>query len=194
MSVRTIRLDEVEPQRWRNGGGFTRELLAWPRVEAWRLRVSVADVESDGPFSLFAGGVERWFAVLDGNGVELTVDGAAQRLTVECAPLRFSGEAPTECRLLDGPTRDLNLMLRGMRGGMFLAGADEPWRPRAAQCGLFAAVSGKCVGATDIAAPARCLLWFDEAPASLTFIPDHADAAAIGWWLAATPQENAAWA
>ena len=68
MSVRAIHVDEVAPQRWRNGGGFTRELLAWPAVEAWRLRVSVAEVESDGPFSSFPA-VERWFAVLDGNGV-----------------------------------------------------------------------------------------------------------------------------
>lgn len=194
MSVRTIRLDEVEPQPWRNGGGTTRELLAWPRAEAWRLRVSVADVQSDGPFSVFTGGVERWFAVLDGNGVELSIDGVAQHVTADSAPLRFSGAASTECRLLDGPTRDLNLMLRGMRGGMFPARADEPWRPRATQCGLFALMPGRCIAPTDVVAPARCLLWFDEAPASLVFIPDRAGAAAIGWWLAATPQENAAWA
>ena len=192
MSIRRISLDEVAPQRWRDGGGVTRELLAWPAVEAWRLRISVADVESDGPFSSFPA-VERWFAVLDGKGVALTVGGTAHRLTAESAPLRFSGEAPTTCRLLDGPTRDLNLMLRGIRGGMFRVDAGRPWRPRAGQCGLFAAVAGQCFGAERIAVPARSLVWFDEAPASLTFVPDDADVAAIAWWLAATPQENSAW-
>lgn len=193
MSIRLIRVDDVPPQRWRNGGGFTRELLAWPSVEAWRVRVSVADVAVDGPFSSFPA-VERWFAVLDGNGVELTVGSTAHRMTVEDAPLRFSGEVPTDCRLLDGPTRDLNLMLRGVRGGMFVARAGEPWRPRSAKCGLFAAVAGQCSGAKDFAVPAGSLLWFDEAPASLGFVPTDARIAAVGWWLAATPQENAAWA
>ena len=193
MSTRLICVDDVSPQRWRNGGGVTRELVAWPSVEAWRVRVSVADVAVDGPFSSFPA-VERWFAVLDGNGVELTVGGTRHRLTVEDAPLRFSGEAATACRLLDGPTRDLNLMLRGVRGGMFAALAGQRWRPRAAKCGLFAAVAGRCGGVKDLAVPAGSLLWFDEAPASLDFVPADAGVAAVGWWLAATPQENAAWA
>ena len=34
----------------------------------------------------------------------------------------------------------------------------------------------------------------EEAPASLVFEPADADAVPIGWWLAATPQENASWA
>jgi environmental stress-induced protein Ves len=193
MNPRTIRLDEVTPQRWRNGGGTTRELLAWPRVDAWRLRVSVADVDGDGPFSSFPA-VERWFAVLAGNGVELDVAGTAHRLTTRDAPLRFSGELPTTCRLLDGPTRDLNLMLRGMRGGMFVAAAGEPWRPRAAQCGLFAAVAGRCDGDAGCSVPAGSLLWFDPAPASLAFVAAAAGGTPVGWWLAATPLENAAWA
>jgi len=193
MSTRTICIDHVAPQRWRNGGGLTRELLTWPRAEAWRLRVSVADVESDGPFSSFPG-VERWSAVLDGNGIELTVGATVHRLTLDGAPLRFSGEVPAVCRLLGGPTRDLNLMLRGMRGGMFAAIAEQPWRPRAAQCGLFAAVAGRCIAGEELPVPARSLLWFDDAPGSFTFQPMDAGAAHVGWWLAATPQEAAAWA
>jgi hypothetical protein len=193
MNVRHIRVDEVAPQRWRNDGGLTRELLAWPRADAWRLRVSVADVEADGPFSSFPG-VERWFAVLDGNGVELTIGGTVHRLTADGAPLHFGGGATTACRLLDGPTRDLNLMLRGVRGGMFAAHAGQPWRPRAAQCGLFAAVAGRCSAASELAVPACSLLWFDQAPASIAFVPADDGAVTIGWWLAATPQESAAWA
>ena len=193
MNVRMSLLADAAPQRWRNGGGHTRELLAWPRADAWRLRVSVAEVEADGPFSSFPG-VERWFAVLDGNGVELDVAGTAHRLQAQGTPLHFSGEVPTFCRLIDGPTRDLNLMLRGMRGGMFVASAGEPWRPRASQCGLFAAVAGRCIGDAGFALPAGSLLWFDAAPASLTFVPAAAGAKPIGWWLAATPQESAAWA
>ena len=193
MAARLIRLADAAPQPWRNGGGTTRELLAWPSAHAWRLRVSVADVARDGPFSPFPG-VERWFAVLDGNGVELATGGQSHRLTADVPPMRFSGEAATTCRLLDGPTRDLNLMLRGMRGGMFVAAAGEPWRPRAAQCGLFAAVAGRCDGDAGCSVPAGSLLWFDPAPASLAFVAAAAGGTPVGWWLAATPLENAAWA
>jgi len=193
MSVRRVCSDDVAPQRWRNGGGVTRELLAWPKPAAWRVRISVAEVESDGPFSSFPG-VERWFVVLDGHGVELNVAGTTHRLTADSPPLRFSGDAATSCRLVQGATRDLNLMLRGVRGGMFAAAAGQPWRPRAAQCGLFAAVAGRCVAGVARQVPARSLLWFGEAPDALAFEPADPGAAIVGWWLAATPQEDAAWA
>lgn len=191
MSWHLSALDSAAPQRWRNGGGTTRELLAWPSAHSWRLRISVAEVESDGPFSTFAG-VERWFAVVAESGVELSIGGATHRLTAADAPLRFSGEAATSCRLLDGPTRDLNLMLRGMRGGMFAAVAGQPWRSRATHCGLFATVAGECRGDGTIAVPAHCLLWFDRAPAELCFAPADAASSGIGWWLAATPREQRA--
>ena len=43
------------------------------------------------------------------------------------------------CRLVDGPTRDLNLMLRGVRGAHAARRRGvEPWRPDARECGLYA--------------------------------------------------------
>ena len=67
-----VRCDALEPQPWRNGGGLTRELLAWPSRDDWALRISVADIRADGPFSAFPG-VDRWFAVLEGDGVLLAL-------------------------------------------------------------------------------------------------------------------------
>jgi uncharacterized protein len=191
MTTTLIRSNDVAPQAWRNGGGVTRELLAWPASDDWRVRVSVADIEADGPFSAWPG-VRRWFAVLKGAGVELTIDGTVQRMTRNDAPLAFAGDAATHCRLLDGPTRDLNLMLRGARGGLCLADDGLPWRPDAAQCGLFTAVAGRCQreGHEEMALPAYALLWFDPAPASLQFLADQRPAGATGWWLEATPEES----
>jgi environmental stress-induced protein Ves len=115
MSCSFVRLDEVTPAPWRNGGGVTRELLAWPGPDHWSIRISVADIERDGPFSPFPG-VERWFAVLAGGGVRLTIDGDASPLTVRDQPVRFDGGAATTCQLLAGATQDFNLMLHGASG------------------------------------------------------------------------------
>ena len=109
MSWKVVSLEDVEPKRWRNGGGFTRELLAWPHSDEWRMRISVADIDRDGPFSYFPA-AERWFAVLEGVGVRLTVGGGSQQLGPDSDPFRFSGSSEVHCELIDGPTRDFNLM------------------------------------------------------------------------------------
>ncbi len=114
MSWNIVPLAEVAPSRWRNGGGVTRELLAWPDSADWVWRMSVAEVAASGPFSHFDG-VRRWFAVLGGAGVRLTIDGHSHELTDSSAPLCFDGASAVHCQLLDGATQDFNLMLRSDR-------------------------------------------------------------------------------
>ena len=104
MSFLRVDAESVAPRAWRNGGGRTRELLAWPAAGDWCLRISRADIESDGPFSAFPR-VERWFAVLSGAGVVLTFADGERELAPGAAPLRFDGAVAPVCRLLDGPTR-----------------------------------------------------------------------------------------
>ena len=192
MMPRLVRSMDVPAQHWRNGGGLTRELLAWPDAATWQVRVSVADVDADGPFSAYPG-VQRWFTVLKGAGVELTVGPAVHHLERGDAPLCFAGDAPTSCRLLEGSTQDLNLMLRQATGELATASDGQAWTPNAAQCGLFTAVAGRCeAGAQAIDVPAYALLWFDPAPPSLRFTAGQRPAALIGWWLAATPEGTAA--
>jgi environmental stress-induced protein Ves len=119
MTWQIISLADVPPSPWKNGGGVTRELVAWPSASHWRWRMSVAEVESSGPFSRFEG-VQRWFVVLSGAGVRLNIGAEAglaeqdntHSLTRASAPLCFAGELPVQCTLLDGPTQDFNLMLR----------------------------------------------------------------------------------
>ncbi|OYT93307.1 MAG: hypothetical protein CFE43_03405 [Burkholderiales bacterium PBB3] len=107
-----VSLADVVATPWRNGGGVTRELVVWPPQGEWQWRMSVAEVESSGPFSRFEG-VQRWFAVLSGAGVELDIEGTRHTLTADSAPLTFDGAAATDCQLLNGATRDFNLMVRG---------------------------------------------------------------------------------
>ena len=112
----TIALADVPPSPWKNGGGITREFIAWPNAQDWVWRLSVAEVQRNGPFSRFDG-VQRWFAVLSGAGVRLTLTDPAQRqsahaLTSHSAPFCFDGATPVDCDLLDGATQDFNLMVR----------------------------------------------------------------------------------
>lgn len=112
MSWQLVRLADAVASPWRNGGGVTRELVAWPAGNAdWTWRISVAEVASSGPFSRFDD-VQRWFAVLSGNGVNLQLGRVEHRLTAASEPLEFDGAVGVDCRLLDGPTQDLNLMVR----------------------------------------------------------------------------------
>ena len=48
MMPRRIDANAVAPQPWRNGGGRTRELLAWPDAQAWSVRISLAEIEAEG--------------------------------------------------------------------------------------------------------------------------------------------------
>ncbi|MGW1253757.1 HutD/Ves family protein [Streptomyces sp. NPDC002513] len=79
---------------------------------AWR--VSIADVARGGPFSAFEG-VDRVITVVDGPGMALTVDGVAHVMDAPYEPFSFSGDAATECELLDGPIVDFNVMVRRSR-------------------------------------------------------------------------------
>lgn len=118
MPLHRVHLQDCPPQPWRNGGGLTRELLVWPRdaaAGAWQLRLSVADIERDGPFSPFPG-LRRWFAVLSGAGVSLALPQGAVTLRPHDPPLAFDGADAPACALLGGPTRDLNLMAQDHQG------------------------------------------------------------------------------
>ena len=100
--------------RWKNDGGWTTEIAREPADAAsdFRWRISIADIESDGPFSTFPG-VARELMLLSGNGIELDIDDAPPlRLTERFQRVRFDGESRVECRLLAGPTRDFNVMTR----------------------------------------------------------------------------------
>jgi len=126
MSLHTIQTDSANAVPWRNGGGVTRELLTWPPLSGddWSVRISVATIDKDGPFSAFPG-IQRWFAVLDGAGVQLTFGPASQTLTPGDAPLSFHGKDAPGCSLIDGSTRDLNLMSRDGRSTMQLIANNE---------------------------------------------------------------------
>jgi environmental stress-induced protein Ves len=114
-SVRILRSADYRRMPWKNGGGETTEIAVWPEgsgLDDFGWRVSMARVERDGPFSAFPG-VDRTLAILEGEGLRLSVAGrAAVNLDAGAAPYSFPGDQPTDSSLLGGPITDLNVMTR----------------------------------------------------------------------------------
>ena len=99
---------------WKNGGGQTTEIAMHPpgaALDAFAWRVSVADVEQDGPFSRFAG-IDRTLVLLAGAGMRLTGDGEPLELRTPLRAGQLFRRPNRRCSLVDGPVRDFNLMVR----------------------------------------------------------------------------------
>lgn len=108
---RILTSNDYQRMPWKNGGGVTTEICkaTSPNGDTfWRL--SIADVASDGPFSEFPG-IDRWIMVVEGAGMALTIDGETKQIDRPYEPLFFSGDAKTDCKLLDGKIRDFNFMI-----------------------------------------------------------------------------------
>lgn len=116
---------------WKNGGGETLEIAVSPdcaTLDDFDWRVSMAKVERGGPFSAFPG-VDRTLAVLEGDGIVLTIGTHPPvTQTMSHPPLPFDAGAVVHSQLCGGPVTDLNLMTR--RGGrshrMTVLDPDQP--------------------------------------------------------------------
>lgn len=179
--IRVVHLADVPEQPWKNGGGTTRELLAWPTAADWSLRLSVAHIDSDGPFSAFPG-ISRWFAVLSGGGVELSWQDRTAQLSPATAPLHFDGGDAPGCRLLSGPTEDLNLMLRHSHAQGVLRSAQDQdsWVGRGSWRAVYTATACTLHSGVDTALPAHSLAWDDTANTSWRLSGREALRA---WWI-----------
>jgi uncharacterized protein len=118
--VALLRGADLVASPWKNGGGVTREIAVardetqGAALDAFAWRVSVADVAQAGPFSRFEG-VERTLVLLEGSGMLLDEAGTVTKTHALVQALdiaRFAGETAIDARLVDGPTRDFNLMVR----------------------------------------------------------------------------------
>lgn len=111
MTLRGLRAADRVAVAWRNGGGVTRE-VATDGSEPFRWRVSIADVASNGPFSVFSG-YTRTITLVRGAGMRLTIDGIVHTIDERYRMFQFSGDAQTECTLVNGAVVDLNVMCAG---------------------------------------------------------------------------------
>lgn len=111
--LRLLRAADYPRMPWKNGAGTTLEILrdaaAADGLEGFSWRLSIADVGQSGGFSFFSG-YQRIITVLEGKGMQLTIDGQPSRPLLALDALAFSGDSQVDCQLLGGPIRDFNLI------------------------------------------------------------------------------------
>jgi environmental stress-induced protein Ves len=112
MPATIIEAAQYRPMPWRNGLGTSLEIAAEASGDGAAWRFGIAAIERSCPFSLYPG-YDRTILLLDGAGLVLSFpDGAepTRRIDDPARPVRFPGDPRTECALLDGPVRVLNVL------------------------------------------------------------------------------------
>ncbi len=178
----------VVPMPWKNGGGQTRELLTWPLQSDgnWTVRVSVANIDQDGPFSAFPG-VQRWFAVLEGEGVKLDFDGKLHIERAQAMPYEFDGGDTPYCSLIEGSTLDLNLMSKQGQASMIRMQRDLPFSTTSVWRAMYCVSAGtwRDSAGRSRALPTHTLLWSGDVDAGIHWFFDATDQTVPvhGFWL-----------
>lgn len=116
MNITLVPANEYRRERWKNGLGWTREIIRWPEDgSSWDWRLSIAEVDKDCEFSSFPG-MDRELVLLAGEGMRLVfADGESRELLPPHQRIRFAGERAVRAELISGPTQDFNLMWRRER-------------------------------------------------------------------------------
>ena len=107
--IELIRADQYTKMLWKNGAGFTLEIARSVGDADFDWRISMADVTTSGPFSLFPN-KQRIISVLNGQGVVLHVDDLPANKLNQGDIFAFHGESQVQSELVDGAIRDLNLI------------------------------------------------------------------------------------
>ncbi|WP_213034071.1 HutD/Ves family protein [Acinetobacter pittii] len=107
--IELIRADQYTKMLWKNGAGFTLEIARSLGEADFDWRISMADVTTSGPFSLFPN-KQRIISVLDGKGMVLHVDDLPAKTLNQGDIFAFHGENQVQSELVDGAIRDLNLI------------------------------------------------------------------------------------
>ncbi|TAG45986.1 MAG: hypothetical protein EAZ30_14080 [Betaproteobacteria bacterium] len=172
MQPNIVSLRNVNAQPWKNGGGVTFPLLCWPTERDWALRISVAQIDRDGPFSVFPQ-IHRFITTLDGDGIRL---GAP--LNIELRPgapvLAWPGEIAPHCTLIGNVTRDLNAMVDSKRAKGWMRDvegsvgdssifdlSEEKMRPSV--CGFFTLGRARLIDAGALVElPEATLVWSEQ--------------------------------
>jgi uncharacterized protein len=157
-----IRQSSFTAVPWKNGGGITHEAMRVPADgDPFLWRLSVAHIDSSGPFSDFAG-YSRSMVLLRGAGLTLKFGNGEQRdLRQAGDSVEFDGAMPTHCDLLQGPCVDLNFMVsKSLRADARVVRVDQSPTPLAApQSALIFSVEAPLLLHGDAGQPVRLEPW-----------------------------------
>nr|WP_315402058.1 HutD family protein [uncultured Duganella sp.] len=109
-----IQYASLMPAPWKNGGGSTTEIAAFPPgagFDEFDWRVSLATITQDGPFSAFPG-IDRTLALVDGDGVLLDFGDERVVLSPSEPLIEFAGEEQVHATVTGANTTDFNVMTR----------------------------------------------------------------------------------
>ncbi len=113
--MQIFRAHEHKTTRWKNGGGSTTQIAVFPAgasLDNFDWRVSMARIETDGPFSIFAG-IDRTLAILEGDGLRLTIgDDPIRIVGRDSEPVCFRADIAARAERIGGEVTDLNVMVR----------------------------------------------------------------------------------
>jgi environmental stress-induced protein Ves len=98
---------------WKNGGGVTHEILKHEDNGQLLWRLSIAEVSSDGPFSIFAG-LSRILTVILGEGLALSAP-HTELSAMPLVPLAFSGDWPITSTRRSPVVEDFNVIFDDSR-------------------------------------------------------------------------------
>ncbi len=108
--MRLRRFAGLDASPWKNGGGVTREIASASDGRGLLWRLSLADIERDGPFSAFPGLARIFTPVGRAPAILDLPDGP--RLVGRLDPFAFDGGLAVGARLPAGPARALNVIYR----------------------------------------------------------------------------------
>jgi len=111
--IALLRAADRKPIPWKNGAGVTQEVAVCPPgagYDDFLWRVSIATISGESAFSMLPG-VRRLFSALEGR-LSISIDGQSRDVGPHDPPMAFDGSSTISARPLDGPARDLNLMMR----------------------------------------------------------------------------------
>lgn len=114
MSTKLLRHATYSRKPWNNGGGMTQDVWLWPdsaSQDGFDIRLSLASIDTDGPFSAFPG-IDRTITLVGGAPFVLDFgDSRAQRMEF-LQPFSFDSVQTPSSRLNEGAASAFNIMTR----------------------------------------------------------------------------------
>ena len=114
MSVKLLRHGTYNRKPWNNGGGTTQDVWLRPGTASqggFDIRLSLASIDTDGPFSSFPG-IDRTITQVAGAPFVLDFGDTVEHRMEMLRPLSFDSVQTPSSRLIEGAASAFNVMTR----------------------------------------------------------------------------------